>query len=84
MQQYVNNGKNEEDFYFEFIHNVRCDYSKKPTDDGVMDEPYGVIIVPKDYDTDWIAYRNFYLGWKVVVAPVAERFIKTEYQKLDE
>ncbi len=30
----------------------------------------------KDYDTNWMAYRNFYLGWKVVISPVAERFIK--------
>ena len=29
MQQYVYGGKNEQDFYMEFVHNVRCDYLKE-------------------------------------------------------
>lgn len=39
-----------------------------------MNDTY--IIVPKDYDTCWMAYRNFNLGWKVVLAPVAEKYVK--------
>lgn len=73
MQQYVYNGKNEKDFYTEFIHNVRCDWYKDPTDDNEVDEPYGVIIVPKDYDTCWMAYRKNYLGWEVSISPVAKQ-----------
>jgi len=79
MKQYVYNGKNEKDFYLEFIHNVRCDLFREPSDDSEVNEPYGVIVVPKDYDTNWIAYRNFYLGWEIVIAPITEQFIKREY-----
>ena len=77
MQQYVYGGKNEQDFYMEFVHNERCDYLKEPTDDYQVGEPFGVIVVPKDYDTCWIAYRNYYLGWKVIVAPVTIQYIKS-------
>ena len=46
MQQYVYGGKNEQDFYMEFVHNVRCDYLKEPTDDYQVGEPFGVIVAP--------------------------------------
>lgn len=76
MNQYIYHGQNEKEFYNEFIHNVRCDYLLDPTDDNDVTEPLGVIIVPKDYDTCWISKRKFYLGWKIVIAPVAYQFIK--------
>lgn len=79
MDQYIYRGENEKDFFLAFVHNVRCDYRKEPTDDSVVDLPYGTIVVPKDYDTSWMAYRNFYLGWKVVIAPVAEKYIKKRH-----
>ena len=66
MQQYVYGGKNEQNLYL-----------KEPTDDYQVGEPFGVIVVPKDYDTCWIAYRNYYLGWKVIVAPVTIQYIKS-------
>ena len=64
MEKYIYRGENEKEFYKAFIHNVRCDYFKEPTDNN------------KDYDTCWMAERNYYLGWKVVVAPVAMQFIR--------
>lgn len=76
MEQYIYRGESEKDFYMEFVHNVRCDYLKSSTDDRKVESPYGTIVVPKDYDTCWMANRNFYLGWRVVVAPVAKEFIK--------
>lgn len=76
MEQYIYRGENEKEFYKAFIHNVRCDYFKEPTDNNEVENPYGIIVVPKDYDTCWMAERNYYLGWKVVVAPVALQFIK--------
>ena len=48
------------------------------SDDSAVEEPYGVIVVPKDYDTSWMAYRSFYLGWKVIIAPVALKHIKAD------
>ena len=78
MNQYIYRGQSEEDFGKEFIHNVRCDYLSDVQDDSFVENPYGTIVVPKDYDTCWMAKRNYYLGWKVVVAPVTIQYIKED------
>lgn len=39
-----------------------------------MNDTY--IIVPKDYDTCWMAYRNFNLGWKVVFGSCCREICK--------
>ncbi len=72
MQQYRYHGQSEKAFYMEFVHNVRCDFGRDPGDDSEVKEPYGVIMIPKEFATCWIAYRNYYLGWKVIRMPTAD------------
>jgi len=73
MNQYIYNGQSEKAFYNEFVHNVRCNHMTDPSDDSNVIEPIGVIIVPKDFDTCWIATRHYYLGWKIVIASDVSR-----------
>lgn len=79
MKKYIYRGETERDFYLafskahdleEFHLRIGDEEAEKP------DKPMGIIIVPKDYENEWIAKLDYYLDWLVMVAPVASQFVK--------
>lgn len=75
---FIFRGETERDFYLVFsqAHDFEEYTHDRHEDSAPQGPPLGYILVAKDYESDWIAYRKYYLGWFVVVAPVASRFLK--------
>lgn len=77
--KYFYRGETEREFYLTFCmaHDPDEYFLRERVKPGTEPEkPLGTIIVPKEFENSWIAERRYYLDWKVVVAPVAGRFIK--------
>lgn len=78
-KKYIYRGESKRNFYLafakahklgEYHHRVGEEEAEAPK------EILGVIIVPKDYENEWIAKLDYYLDWRVVVAPVASTWVK--------
>lgn len=78
MDRRIYLGEDERAFYLAFLRSVTLDdiATDDPDDDEEQDPPCGVVVVPKDYESCWLAGRKSYLGWKVVLAPVAKELVE--------
>lgn len=84
MKQYIYRGENPREFELAFLKNVGLDSVSFRGSDGTegipgdypTDDPFGVIIIPKDFEDCWLADLHFYMDWKVVVASAPRQFVK--------
>jgi len=78
LKQFLYRGEIEEEFYQKFTQVVeyKIDANNPNNLEVASEPPYGVIIVAKDHESCWISYYKYYLGWKIVFAPVAIQFVK--------
>ncbi len=72
-------GEAEREFYLVFStsHDLDEYYIRVGDEEAVEPErPLGTIIVPKEYENSWIAFRRYYLDWEVVIVQVEGQFIR--------